>query len=70
VIDFTKKKLVITQESQKRHADSKRTKASDYKEDDLVWLSTKNIKIARSSKKLNSKMIDSYRIKKVLRVNC
>jgi hypothetical protein len=36
VIDFTKKKLVITQKSQKKHADSKRAKASDYKEDDLI----------------------------------
>jgi hypothetical protein len=36
VIDFTKKKLVIIQKSQKRHANSKRAKASDYKEDDLV----------------------------------
>jgi hypothetical protein len=36
MIDFTKKKLAITQERQKRHADNKRTKASDYKENDLV----------------------------------
>jgi hypothetical protein len=36
MIDFTKKKLAITQESQKRHADSKRAKTSDYKKDDLV----------------------------------
>jgi hypothetical protein len=36
MIYFTKRKLVITQESQKKHADSKRTKSSDYKKDDLV----------------------------------
>jgi hypothetical protein len=36
MIDFIKKKLAITQERQKRHADSKRAKASDYKENDLV----------------------------------
>jgi hypothetical protein len=36
MIDFTKKKLAIIQERQKRHADSKRAKASDYKENDLV----------------------------------
>jgi hypothetical protein len=36
VIDFTKKKLAIIQENQKRHVDSKRAKASDYKEDDFV----------------------------------
>jgi hypothetical protein len=36
MIDFTKKKLAIAQESQKRHADNKRAKASDYKKNDLV----------------------------------
>jgi hypothetical protein len=36
MIDFTKKKLAIAQESQKRHADSKRAKAPDYKKNDLV----------------------------------
>jgi hypothetical protein len=36
MIDFTKKKLAITQESQKRHLNNKRTKASDYKKDNLV----------------------------------
>jgi hypothetical protein len=52
------------------NANKKRASASDYKEDELVWLSTKNIKIARSSKKLNWKMINSYRTKKMLSVNC
>jgi hypothetical protein len=70
MIDFTKRKLAITQESQKRHVDSKRAKALVYKKDDLVWLSTKNIKITRLSKKLNWKMIDSYRIKKMLDASC
>jgi hypothetical protein len=36
MIDFIKRKLAIIQESQKRHADSKRAKTSDYKKDDLV----------------------------------
>jgi hypothetical protein len=36
MIDFTKKKLAITQERQKKHADSKKAKASNYKENDLV----------------------------------
>jgi hypothetical protein len=36
MIDFIKRKLAIAQESQKRHADNKRTKTSDYKKDDLV----------------------------------
>jgi hypothetical protein len=36
VFEFTRRKLVITQESQKKHADKKRVAASDYKEDDFV----------------------------------
>jgi hypothetical protein len=36
MINFTKRKLAIIQESQKRHTDSKRAKTSDYKKDDLV----------------------------------
>jgi hypothetical protein len=36
VMKFTRRKLVMTQESQKKHADKKRMTASDYKEDDFV----------------------------------
>jgi hypothetical protein len=36
VFEFTKRKLVMTQESQKKHANKKRVAASDYKEDDFV----------------------------------
>jgi hypothetical protein len=36
IMKFIKRKLVITQENQKKHADKKRMTASDYKEDDFV----------------------------------
>jgi hypothetical protein len=36
MIDFIKRKLAIIQESQKRHADSKRTKTLNYKKNNLV----------------------------------
>jgi hypothetical protein len=36
VFEFIKRKLVMTQESQKKHANKKRVAASDYKEDDFV----------------------------------
>jgi hypothetical protein len=36
MIDFIKRKLAITQESQKRHVDSKRAKTLVYKKDDFV----------------------------------
>jgi hypothetical protein len=53
--DFTKKKLANAQDTQKRHANQKRSFSSEYKLEDLMWLFTKNIKIERSFRKLNHK---------------
>jgi hypothetical protein len=36
VFEFIRRKLVMTQESQKKHADKKRVAAPDYKKDDFV----------------------------------
>jgi hypothetical protein len=69
VFEFIRRKLVMTQESQKKHADKKRIIASDYKEDDFVWLSTRNIRTTRFFKKLNWKMINLYIVKKILEAN-
>jgi hypothetical protein len=68
--DFTKKKLANAQDTQKRHANQKRSLSFEYELEDLMWLFTKNIKIERSFKKLNHKWIDSYKIKKVLKDAC
>jgi hypothetical protein len=68
--EFIKKKLASAQKSQKRQADRIRTDSSKYKVEDLVWLFIRNIKTNRSSKKLNHKMIDSYKILKVLKEAC
>jgi hypothetical protein len=68
--DFIKKKLANTQDTQKRHANRKRTFSSEYKTNDLMWLSIKNIKTKRSFKKLNHKWIDSFKIKKILKDAC
>jgi hypothetical protein len=68
--EFIRRKLANTQEAQKRYADQKRTSASEYKLEDMMWLFTKNIKIERSSRKLNHKWIESYKIKKILRDAC
>jgi predicted metal-dependent hydrolase len=67
---FIKKKLANTQKAQKRYVDQKRTSASEYKFEDVMWLFTKNIKIERSFKKLDYKWIESYKIKKILRDAC
>jgi hypothetical protein len=68
--DFIKKKLANAQHNQKKYVDQKRTLSSEYELEDMMWLFTKNIKIERSSRKLNHKWIESYKIKKVLRDAC
>jgi hypothetical protein len=68
--DFTKKKLANAQDTQKKHANQKRSLSSEYELEDLMWLFTKNIKIERSFRKLNHKWIESYKIKKILKDAC
>jgi hypothetical protein len=68
--DFTKKTLVNAQEIQKKYVDKKKKNSSEYKINDMIWLSTKNIKIERSFRKLDHKWIESYKVKKILRNVC
>ncbi len=68
--NFIKKKLENAQENQKQYVDQKRTLSSEYKVEDMIWLFTKNIKTERSSKKLNHKWIESYKIKKMTKDAC
>jgi hypothetical protein len=68
--EFIKEKLINAQKSQKKYANRKRIISFNYAVEDIVWLFTKNIKIERSSRKLNHKWIDSYKIKKVIRNAC
>jgi hypothetical protein len=68
--EFTKKKLINTQNTQKRYADQRKNFLSEYQIRDMIWLFTKNIKTKRSSKKLDHKWMKSYRITKVLKDVC
>jgi hypothetical protein len=68
--DFIKKTLANAQEIQKKYVDKKRKNSSEYKIDDMIWLSTKNIKIERSFRKLDHKWIESYKVKKILKDVC
>ncbi len=68
--EFTKKRLINAQKSQKRHANSKKSISFEYKLEDMMWLFTKNIKIKRSFKKLNHKSIEFYKIQKILKNVC
>ncbi len=68
--DFIKKKLANTQDAQKKHADERKTISLEYKINDMIWLSIKNIKTKRSFRKLDHKWIDLFKIKKILRNAC
>ncbi len=68
--EFIKEKLINAQKSQKRHANKSGNFSSEYKVEDMIWLFIKNVKIERSFRKLNHKMIESYKIKKILRNVC
>ena len=70
ILEFGKENLVRSQESQKRFADDHREETPTYNERDEVWLSTKNIKTERPSKKLDHKMIGPYKILKALGNSC
>lgn len=67
---FAKNNLVIAQKIQKRFADIHKTKTSNYKIKNKIWLSIHNLKTKKSFRKLNHKMIDSFEIKKILGQSC
>jgi hypothetical protein len=68
--EFTKEKLANAQETQKKHANRKKSSSFEYKFNDMMWLFIKNIKIERLCKKLNHKWIGSYKIKRILKKAC
>jgi len=60
------------QEEMKKYADRKRKEADNYKVEDLVMLSTKDLKyqiVGRRTEKLMERFIDSYKIKKIILLN-
>jgi hypothetical protein len=61
---FAKKHMKKSRQSQIIYANRHRIFASDYQVEDQVWLSIKNIQIDRSFRKLDHKMLESFRILK------
>jgi len=60
------------QEEMKKYIDRKREKADNYKVEDLVMLSTKNLKyqmVGRRTEKLMERFVGPYKIKKVISSN-
>jgi hypothetical protein len=65
--EFIKQKLIKAQQNQKHYEDRKKNASSEYVVEDEIWLFIKNIKTERSSRKLNHKWIESYKVKKILK---
>jgi hypothetical protein len=61
---FVKEHMKKSQINQVKYANKHRTIASNYQIEDRVWLFNKNIQIDRSSRKLNHKMLESFKILK------
>jgi hypothetical protein len=62
--EFVKAHMKKNQQNQITHAKRHRTIVSEYQIKNQVWLSIKNIQIDRFSKKLNHKMLESFKILK------
>lgn len=61
-LDQARRNLEHAQEAMKRQADKSRSDAPEYKMEDLVWLSTTNLKLTRASKKLSEKWLGPYKV--------
>ena len=64
--------LEKAQEEIKRYTDKKRAEVNEYRIENLVMLSTKDLKyqmVGRRTEKLTEKFIGSYKIKKVISLN-
>jgi hypothetical protein len=61
---FAKKHMKKSQQNHTTYANRHRISTSDYQVRDQVWLSTRNIQIDRSSRKLDHKMLKSFKILK------
>ena len=68
----TKAALEKAQEEIKKYANRKRAEVNEYKVEDLVILSTKDLKyqmIKRKTEKLIERFVEPYKIKKIVSTN-
>ena len=68
----TKMVLEKVQEKIKKYTNRKRTEVNKYKVEDLIILSTKNLRyqiVKRKTKKLTQRFVESYKIKKIVLLN-
>ena len=69
---ITKAALGKAQEEMKKYVDRKRAEVDGYKVEDLVMLSTKDLKyqiMGRRTEKLTERFVDPYKIKKIILLN-
>ena len=60
------------QEDMKKYADRRRSEVNEYKVEDLVMLSTKDLKyqiVGRRTEKLTERFIDPYKVQKIVSSN-
>ena len=58
--------MTKSQAAQVKAANKHQKEAPTYRVSDMIWLSTKNIKTEKPSKKLNHKTIDPYKVKELV----
>ena len=61
---FAQKNLVQSQQNQKKYANENRKMTMNYQSKNKTWLSIKNIKTEKSSKKLNDKQLNFFKMLK------
>ena len=66
VWDFTRAEMAKSQRAQMKAANRHQKASLEYKVGDKVWLSTKNIRTERPSKKLDHKRIGLYKVTKLV----
>ena len=66
VLEETRRNIIEAQGRMKTQADKHRTEAPNYKVGDKVWLSTTNLHLTRTSKKLSERWVGPYVITKLV----
>ncbi|XP_053571958.1 maestro heat-like repeat-containing protein family member 1 [Bombina bombina] len=69
IFKFLKANIHLAQQNQKRYYDSKRSKPPLYRSGDMVWLSTKHLKLKTPSRKFSQMYIGPYKITNVINEN-
>ena len=70
--EVAKAVLEKAQEDMKKYADRRRSEVNEYKVEDLVMLSTKDLKyqiVGRRTEKLTERFVNPYKVQKIVSLN-